>query len=99
MPQTQCQARSEAAGLTLCLRISYGKTGSCGKRSWPHDPVLPYIGIEQLLQTGYFAREAVEVLLQVAVTLLRDGAGGGCGHAVFRSEERRVGKACRSRWV
>ena len=54
-----------------------------------------------LIETGYDRRRAVEYALRWALSRNPeyynfDNIGGDCTN--FRSEERRVGKECRSRW-
>ena len=74
----------------------------------------PYIGVEsgddvvlKRINKGYTARQAREVLEKIdasgmpyIVNFLNGAAGHGygLGNAQRRSEERRVGKECRSRW-
>ena len=57
-------------------------------------------GLQSRNMSGYYAEDK-EAALKQALELIPEGstiAMGGCMSAGERSEERRVGKECRSRW-
>src|SRR3989442_14095961 len=88
----------------LAILIASLAAGAVGAQPYPSRPVKIIVGFAPGGGSDFIARVVAQKLTERMGTQVivenRPGAGSvlGSEYAIKRSEERRVGKECRSRW-
>src|SRR3712207_6457557 len=90
---------NSGVGTTLVKRLGLPRPAVL-RRYEPGAPLLPGPAVIGSAGEGRLLKALTEVLEDAGVTVLSavDADGGTDGERLARSEERRVGKECRSRW-